>query len=81
MCPTKWDKNKLSFYIYDMEKSGGEKRYESGEIRIRRISRPLKKQLLIISKNLGIPLSSMIKSKLQEIANSYSENMKTERKI
>jgi predicted DNA-binding protein len=51
------------------------------ELRLRRISPTLKKDLKNIAKNTGITMASFIKSKLREIVDSYPEQMKINRQV
>lgn len=49
------------------------------EIRIRGVGKDLLEQLTVISKNAGVPLSALLKTKLREIVASYPESMRRAR--
>jgi DNA polymerase III delta prime subunit len=51
------------------------------ELRIRRFSPSLKKDLKNIAENTGITLTSLLKSELRKLAESYPEKMKVKREV
>ena len=54
--------------------------YDKREIRVRRLSPSLKTEAVNISKNLGVPLNSLLKPIIQKFVESYPPEMRKERK-